>query len=531
MKTRQAALTAFALVAAAAAAQDPLQQTTPPPTTQQSQPPATQQPAAPPIAPNAPEMATHDVASSFVSRVNLVSVPVVVRDSKGKSIGTLTKENFQLFDKGKPQEITRFVVEDTRPPSAAAGGKPVPALPSEGAPPNLIAPERFVAYLFDDINLNIDGLTRVRKAAEAHLQTLPPTDRAAIFTSSGEVGQDFTDNRELLHVALLRIRPNIMTRVGAMNDGELRTYGSIGNIGEIIRRMSTMPGQRIIMMISPGFFTQDPQYMSMKADLIERAIRAKVIISAIDARGLYTDPAFDVSGRGGNAQARTLTAASMRSDVLAELSYGTGGTFYQNSNDYDEGFRRIAAAPEYVYVLGFPPQNLKSDGSFHGLKVNLKGVSGLTAEARRGYYAPRKSDDAAAVAKEEIQSALFSREELKELPIGVQTQFFKTNDAQAKLAVLVHLDIKFFKFRKADGRNNNNITVVSGIFDRNGNYLQGLQKLLELHLKDETMPKIPNGFTLRTVFDLPPGGYLVRTVVRDSEGQMMSATNGAVWIQ
>ena len=73
---------------------------------------------------------------------------------------------------------------------------------------------------------------------------------------------------------------------------------------------------------------------------------------------------------------------------LAEMAAGTGGTFYQNSNDYDEGFRRLGAAPEYVYHLGFMPQNLKNDGSFHALRVTVKPSNNLTLQARHGYYAP-----------------------------------------------------------------------------------------------------------------------------------------------
>jgi hypothetical protein len=135
------------------------------------------------------------------------------------------------------------------------------------------------------------------------------------------------------------------------------------------------------------------------------------------------------------------------------------------------------------------------------------------------------------MAKEEIQSALFSREELNELPISVQTQFFKPDGPTATVTVVVHLDIKLFKLRHVDGRNNNSITIVSGLFDRNGNYVQGIQKLLELHLKDETLPKITNGMTARIDFHVPPGGYLVRTVVRDAEAQNLSSVNGAVWVQ
>src|SRR5579863_5345500 len=63
------------------------------------------------------EMVSHDVPATFRSKVNLVMVPVVVRDSQGRAVGNLKREDFQLFDKGKLQEITKFSVEK-------AGAKP-----------------------------------------------------------------------------------------------------------------------------------------------------------------------------------------------------------------------------------------------------------------------------------------------------------------------------------------------------------------------------------------------------------------------
>src|ERR1039458_8270117 len=65
---------------------------------------------------NAPEMATRDEPTAFQAKVNLVMVPVVVRNAQGHAIGNLGKESFQLFDKGKPQEISRFTVEKTGAP-------------------------------------------------------------------------------------------------------------------------------------------------------------------------------------------------------------------------------------------------------------------------------------------------------------------------------------------------------------------------------------------------------------------------------
>jgi hypothetical protein len=285
------------------------------------------------------------------------------------------------------------------------------------------------------------------------------------------------------------------------------------------------------MIISPGFFTFDPLYFPDKNEILDRAIRANVIISGMDARGLYTDPALDASRPGGRGLGTGLMRESMRSDILAELASGTGGTFFQNSNNYDEGFKQIGAAPEYVYLLGFTPQNLKNDGSFHPLKVTVKPAHDLNLQVRRGYYAPKRIDDAEETARQEIEAALFSREEMSDLPIDLHTQFFKTGTGAAKLAVLVKLNLKQFKYRKVEGRNANNVTMVTGIFDRNGHYLQGIKKVMELKLKDDTLStRLGQGVTVRTSFDINPGVYVVRLVVRDSEGELMSATNGAVEI-
>src|SRR5262245_37712962 len=114
---------------------------------------------------------------TFKTRVNLVTVPVVVRDKTGRAVGNLEKEDFQLFDKGKPQSISRFSVE-------SSGAKVVAiTLPESEAPPAVAAPvmpERFVAYLFDDVHLAFGDMVRLRDAAGRHLRGLSPSDRAAI---------------------------------------------------------------------------------------------------------------------------------------------------------------------------------------------------------------------------------------------------------------------------------------------------------------------------------------------------------------
>jgi hypothetical protein len=308
---------------------------------------------------------------------------------------------------------------------------------------------------------------------------------------------------------------------------EYKSQLSLRSLGDAVRKISVMPGQRAVILVSPGFLATSASSMEYEStNLIDRALQYQVTISALDARGLYT--LGDITNPAPPSQDAAQEALA-RSDIMTVLADGTGGTFFQNNNDFDEGFRSVASAPEYAYVLGFSPQNLKLNGSFHSLKVTLNTSEKLTLQARRGYFAPSHADPAQQ-AKQEIEDALFSQEEMHGLPVDVNTQFFKPNDADAKLSVLAHIDVRPLHFRRADGRNHSNLTIVSGVFDRNGNFLIGTEKTLEMHLKDSTLAnKLGSGLDVRTNFDVKPGKYVVRLVVRDEEGQI-AAENSAVQI-
>jgi VWFA-related protein len=547
----------------------------------------------------APEMTQQNSPPTFSSHVNLVVVPVVVRDRNGKAIGNLTKDDFRLFDKNKPQMIAQFSVKG----SAAPGSKPVeapkPANANEAAAAQLNLPvnglpDRYVAYVFDDLNVSAGDLMRVQQAAAKHFsQHLRDTDRAALFTTSGRNNLDFTSDRAKLQDALSRIHPNpifavipnqcpdltyyMSDQIQNKNDqillnaeitetiacvpldptdpssrqvaqqmvmaaasrtlsvSEQGTRIALGVLKDVVRRMTAMPGQRTIVIVSPGFLTVNPEFYPVKADIMDRATRENVVISAVDARGLYTDPTFDASRRGTYTfQGATVVSqylrqsATLEADVLAELADGTGGTFFQNNNDLLAGLNRVAALPDYVYLLAFSPQNLKSDGSYHKLKVALVNDRGLNIQARRGYFAPKHGDNPEDVAKSEIEDAVFSREEMHDLPVDLHTQFFKPDPADAKLTVLARVDLKHLRFRKAEGRNENNLTVVSVLFDRDGKYITGEKKTIQMKLRDTTLDRLTTGITVKSNFDVKPGVYMVRLVVRDTEGQMMAAANGAV---
>jgi VWFA-related protein len=319
--------------------------------------------------------------------------------------------------------------------------------------------------------------------------------------------------------------------------GDVQTQYSFRRLEEVVRRMAQLPGTRSVVLVSPGFLII--RHENDLVDIIDRAARANVQINTLDARGLYTpEMGDDVS----NAYNGNIVGAPYRaqyhlqtqqyqSDVLEELADGTGASYFHNNNDLAEGFRMVAQTPEYSYLLGFSPVNLKNDGKYHALKVTLASKEKYNVQARRGYYAPKHSADPSQLAKQQIEEAVFSQEELHDIPANLRTQYYKVDAENAKLAVLAHVDIGHLRFRKENDRNRDDLTVVSAIFDRNGNYVTGNEKVLEMRLRDETLVKLGrSGVTLKSSFDVKPGDYVVRLVVRDSEAAQLAAENTTVQI-
>jgi VWFA-related protein len=560
---------------------------------------ANQEPAAPASQPaqtpteTKPDVSTKDTAATFKLRVNLVQVKVVVRDAKGNLVENLKREDFELYDQGKLQAITTFGVENAesrrkRAEAAAKTQTEGEEAASGAAKPGL--PQRFVALMFDDIHLKMEDVSFVRVSTKKLIDSLAPTDRMGIYSTSGQVTQEFTSDKEALEKKLLSLapRPKIgKANVLPMNCPEVTYYmgdlsinkgdtevlalvaleiaqcapggnpqqmarmalqqelkaGDTDNeftyraLEDVMRRIAGMPGERVMVLVSPGFLLSSLTLEEM--GIIDRANRAGMVINTVDARGLYTpnlggsieNARPDIPDTAAQMDVYRLEEQSLDADVLADFANGTGGTFFHNSNDLETGLKQAGASPEVSYILGFSPQNQKLDGRYHAIKVVIADKRKFNIQARRGYYAPKKLDSPEEQAKQEIADAVFSQDEIQDLPLDFQTQYFKSGDASGRLSVVSHIDVKALHFRKAEGRNFDNLTVATAIFDDNGNFVNGVEKLLELRLLDTSYERMArSGLTMKSTFDLKPGNYLVRQVVRDSEGAQMAARNGTVVI-
>jgi VWFA-related protein len=493
-----------------------------------------------------------------------------------------------------PPDASSYAISNssTDPAAKAAGGADTG---------KLALPTRFVALLFDDSHLDVGDLSRAKVAALKFIDTsVKPTERLAIFNISGRLQVDFTDDHAKIREAITSMIPNPVgafdpsTQHGCLqityyqadliqnkNDpqataaanadamacaagaptpqqqamqaaalvastvpqvlqaGDINTQYAVRRLEEVVRRVSALPGQRSIVLVSSGFLTSTYEYDV--SQVIDKANHANVFINTLDARGLYTvDPIGDVredppvranAATTGLSLQYRISEQQAQSEVLSDLAYSTGGFYFRNNNDLNAGFRVTAAEPEVSYLLAIVPEGLKNDGKFHSLNVKLLTKEKYAVQARRGFFAPKRGQTPEELAKQDIEDALFSQEEQEGLPVQLHLQYYKVDEMSAKLSVLAHVDLTKVHFEKSDGRNWDDLTIVAGLFDRNGNFITGEQKTLEMRLKDTTLERLgQTGVTLKTNFDVKPGGYMVRLVVRDSKAAQLSARNGVVEI-
>jgi len=461
---------------------------------------------------------------------NLVVVRVVVRDAHSNPVEGLTKDDFRLFDNGKEQSIAQFELKAPQPEAPGSAGNPA----------------HFTALFFDDLDTPLAYLTYARDAADRFLtNNLRGSDRAALVTTSGSNMVEFTSDLKQLHDALFKIAPN-------EHGGDPRNQAArnLHVLDQLVVRVSQMPGQRTIILVSTGFMSGSQQ-AEVNA-IINRALGSEIAISSIDPRGLAPPPSADVlsmvpetapptailprnsSMRDGMPPEPSAADRSMDSldpdvliapeIVLRELADGTGGEYFHDNNDLSAGLLRLSAMAEAYYILAFTPHQLNSDGRYHSLKVILTAKQrGFSVQARRGYFAPPSHPSAAEQEDEEIRQALLSDSHSEQLPVALGASVSAETGGSRELSLVAHLDARRLRFQKEGAHNLNTVTFVFGIFDQNGSVVGLKRRRAHINVLDDQLPELfKAGVDVDMSFELKPGIYRVREVVTDSEEHQLT---------
>jgi VWFA-related protein len=324
---------------------------------------------------------------------------------------------------------------------------------------------------------------------------------------------------------------------------------NLQQLDRVVQRLSQMPGQRNVLLASPGFLTQEGPIQFQLDRIVDRALNGQVVISSIDPKGLAGQMRGTDATRGyipthGDALRASHALDSNRENVvtsvLAEVAEGTGGKYVHNTNDLKAGFAALERPG--AYILAFAPAELKADGGFHALKVTVGGEGkNFTIQARRGYFAPNGEapveapamgggDPGARAQHDRIQQQLLSKEDVSQLPVWLSTSV--TQQAETRvLSVTPRLDTKALQFLREGDHNQNTITFVVAVFDGKDKLIEGQQRRLSINALDAQLPAIfTRGLETTFAFKLGFGTYRVRAVVADSVQHLMGAKSDSVAI-
>jgi Ca-activated chloride channel family protein len=273
----------------------------------------------------------HGQAPTFKSSTRTGPLYTTVTDGQGRLVPDLLREDFDILDDNKPQEIDVFI--------------------------NEVQPITVVVML--DTSASMTGnLKLLTQAAEAFLMRLLPEDKGRVgaFNDKIQFASEFTSDRDSL--------------IGALKDLDFgnptRLYDAID---ASIIELKEFDGRRVVLVFTDG---DDTGSRTGSGDVLDRARQDEVMIYAI---GLQTDYFNGVQ------RVRTKPDRSLR-----RLAEETGGGYFEleKTTELSPTFTRVAQELHSQYVLGFTPKSL--DGKVHRLVVRVK-RQGLTARARKSYLA------------------------------------------------------------------------------------------------------------------------------------------------
>ena len=307
----------------------------------------------------------------------------------------------------------------------------------------------------------------------------------------------------------------------------LTSFDAIGNAMALLAKA---PGTRVLLMVSSGFISG--MLDAQRDAAIDHAIRAGIVINALDAKGLWAEGARPFGQdaqtyKGFPIQTFIFEATSVGSrndavdEVLAEFAAGTGGLFFHNSNDLVGGFAQLAAVPETTYLLAFRPDAEGAAGKYHKLKVRLTAGNHGYVQTRPGYFAPASPTSDPKAEPRKLDQEALAVDALAEIPVQLAGRLSKTIQGNPALSLVIHVDLAKLKFTPRDGRQTQKLAFIGALMDANGNMVAAKEGAMDLALKPESLARMQaSGVNATLTLSAPAGPYRVRIVVQEAEGKI-----------
>lgn len=269
-----------------------------------------------------------------VARVNML---FAVTDKKGRFVTNLTKDDFEIKEEKKEQQILEFVAESDLPLR--------------------------LGILVDSSNSVRDRFKFQQEAAVEFVNSVVrPEDKAVVvsYDSGAELVADLTGNTEVLAKAIRSLRPG----------GGTALYEAIyfACRDKLMQDQPRHKFRRAMVVLGDG---DDNASRYTRDQALEMAQKADVVVYTISTNNTKVEQEGD--------------------KVLRYFASETGGMpfFPFQARELAQSFENISNELRHQYNVLYRPEPLKADGLFHRVDVRVKTRKDLTVRARKGYYAPR----------------------------------------------------------------------------------------------------------------------------------------------
>jgi VWFA-related protein len=294
-------------------------------------------------------------------------------------------------------------------------------------------------------------------------------------------------------------------------------------IDRVLKALASVKGRKSMILVSEGFI-YDPNLDDFK-QVVQSSRRSNMALYFLDTRGLEGLPFFASAEYGPALDTQDIGAAFADNLQEAEgaesLASDSGGFTVKNSNDLGKGIQRIADESRNYYLLGYNPSNTTPDGRFRKIQVKVA-RNGAKVRARKGYYAPlppgSKADEKQKSGPDPaIQAAIDSPFERGDIPMQMTNYVFdETLLGKASVLVATDVDVREFGYEEKEGRFKDTLEFLLVVVHREtGEFFRYDQKI-DMNLLPATRERLAQtGFPLVRDFELAPGGYQAKMVVRD----------------
>jgi Ca-activated chloride channel family protein len=278
-------------------------------------------------------LAAPAIAQKIKSSTTTVALYATVIDDEKRLVPGLEREDFEVYDNGKLQDISLF--------------------------DNKVTPITVIVML-DTSGSMTSSLDRVKEAAEQFLIRLLPQDKGKVGAFSDKI--DFYPKFEFIGD-----RDRLVRELGNLDFGYPTRLWDAAN--QSIAQLEEIDGRKVLLLFTDG---EDTSSQLDRGEVVRRARDKDVMVYSIGLENIYF-----------NGQSRQKTNPDRG---LKSLADETGGGYFllKKTDELGPAFTRIAQELHSQYVLGFSPAAL--DGKVHKLDVKIK-KPGMVPRARKSYLA------------------------------------------------------------------------------------------------------------------------------------------------